>query len=158
MLPWCMNGLPAKMGEVALKICMVDDDRIYQFAARKAMEALNCADHLSSFGNGQEALTHLKRLALQEPAALPDLIFVDLNMPVMDGWAFLEALSHLLHEWKRKPTVYVVSSSIDDKDIVRSRSYHHVADYLVKPVHKERFRQVIAQHSRPPMRVLQGGL
>ncbi len=127
-----------------LKILLVDDDRIYQFAARKTIEATGFAEKIHIASNGEEALTYLKNISDEDPALLPDVIFLDVNMPVMNGWEFLDTYPVFSKVLPKKVLIYVVSSSIDAVDIDKSRQYKSVSGYLIKPVLKDKFSQVLA--------------
>lgn len=125
-----------------LTICVVDDDKVYQFAVRKTIEATGMADNVITFSNGAEAINFLETHKCS--AELPDIIFLDINMPVMNGWQFLENYARLSFSLGKNIPVYMVSSSIDEHDINKSREYQSVADYILKPVHKEKFSQLLA--------------
>jgi CheY-like chemotaxis protein len=127
-----------------LKILLVDDDRIYQFAARKTIEATGFVDNITIASNGEEALSYLKSISDKDPALLPDVIFLDVNMPVMNGWEFLDTYPAFSKALAREVLIYVVSSSIDDIDIEKSRQYKSVSGYLVKPVLKDKFTQLLS--------------
>ncbi|MEX6689136.1 response regulator [Danxiaibacter flavus] len=123
-----------------LTICVVDDDKVYQFAVRKTIEATGMADSVLTFSNGAEAISYLE--THKSSSDLPDIIFLDINMPVMNGWQFLENYARI--SLGKNIPVYMVSSSIDEHDINKSRQYQSVADYILKPVHKEKFSQLLA--------------
>jgi CheY-like chemotaxis protein len=131
------------MDTTGLKICLVDDDRIYQFAARKIIEATGLAKKVMVFSNGREALAHFQNQPGEE-IELPDVIFLDINMPVMNGWQFLDAFKAISPKLAKPITIYMVSSSVDEYDLNRSRNYEEVADYIIKPVHREKFKEVLA--------------
>ena len=81
--------------------------------------------------------------AILSSGIFPDIIFLDINMPVMDGWEFLEAYRAIEEKLPDTISIYLVSSSVDKNDIMRSRQFKYVTDYLVKPVYKEKFSQVL---------------
>jgi CheY-like chemotaxis protein len=131
------------MSNSNLSICLVDDDKIYQFAARKTIEATGMVQSIKSFVNGEEAIHFLEKCIEFDPAGIPDIIFLDINMPIMNGWEFLEAYNNLVQRLPKKVTIYMVSSSVDEYDINKSRQFEEVTDYIIKPVHKERFKQLL---------------
>ena len=125
-------------------VCLIDDDNIYQFTARAILESTGLAKQIRSFYNGSEAITYFQNPQNIDPETLPDLIFLDINMPVMNGWEFLDEY-HKFYAMLPKPiALYVVSSSVDRDDMQKSRSYEGVRDYLVKPVHRNTYQEVIA--------------
>jgi len=77
------------MQQSKLRILLIDDDRIYQFAARKTIEATGFAESIVVYSNGEDAINFLKSNSANE-TSLPDVIFLDVNMPVMNGWEFLD--------------------------------------------------------------------
>ena len=124
-------------------VCLIDDDDMYQFTAKLMLESTGMIKQIQSFYNGREALAYFNNGKNIDPSMLPDVIFLDINMPVMNGWEFLDEY-HKLHATMPKPiVVYVVSSSVDRDDMVRSRSYEVVSDYLIKPVTRVRYQELM---------------
>lgn len=131
------------MQQAKLRILLIDDDRIYQFAARKTIEATGFADNILIYSNGEDAINYLKS-NIKDETSLPDVIFLDVNMPIMNGWEFLEEYSHIKQGLIKPVIIYVVSSSVDEFDVSKSRQYDTVKGYIVKPVLREKFRQILA--------------
>ncbi|MEP7317341.1 MAG: response regulator [Panacibacter sp.] len=123
-------------------VLLVDDDFVYQFAATKTIEATGLAGHVQVCNDGQDAINYLNN-AISTSGIFPDIIFLDINMPVMDGWEFLEAYRAMEEKLPDSISIYLVSSSVDKNDIMRSQQFKYVTDYLVKPVYKEKFSQVL---------------
>lgn len=123
-------------------VLIVDDDQVYRFAASKTIEATGFAQSVEECNNGLDALNFITH-AIYSYSKLPDIIFLDINMPVMDGWEFLEAYNSIEPRLSRPIKIYIVSSSVDNNDIVRSKKFNHVAGYVVKPVYKEKFSEIL---------------
>ena len=111
-------------------ICIIDDDPIFRFGTRKLMEKVQASLNFLVFKNGKEAFDYLV-LKTQTSANIPDVILLDLNMPIMDGWQFLD--EYLKIENLERIPIYIVSSSVDRRDIDKAKSYNIVDDYLIKP-------------------------
>ena len=107
------------------------------------MELADFCNGFMVFHNGKEALNHLNAIISNE-AELPDVILLDLNMPVMDGWEFLEEFIKI--ESDKPITIYIVSSSIDPGDINKAKSYDNVSNYIVKPITIEALKTVLQNH------------
>ncbi|MEQ8534886.1 MAG: response regulator, partial [Imperialibacter sp.] len=75
---------------------------------------------------------------------LPDVILLDINMPVMDGWQFLDEFVKIKPLIKKKITIYMVSSSIDEADLERAKTYEEVSDFIVKPVKAEDLEKMLS--------------
>lgn len=112
-------------------VWIVDDDTVYVFATRRLMEMSGFAHKVCVFKNGKDAIDEYERL-LQGGEALPDVIFLDINMPILDGWQFLDRMTAASSE--QTPIVHLVSSSLDPSDINRSKSYRSIKNYIPKPV------------------------
>ena len=123
------------------KLIMVDDDEIFIYLTKKAIDSVNIVDLIKVFGNGLDAIDFLKAHA-QKPEELPEIIFLDLSMPIMDGWQFLEEYILLQPTLGRKIIIYIVSSSISPEDIIRARKITAVTDYIIKPITKEKLIEV----------------
>ena len=120
---------------------LVDDDDIYVFLTRKMIAETHMANHIEVFNNGQDALDFLS--GTKDQTLLPEIIFLDLFMPVMDGWEFLEEFALLKPKLNKKITIYVTSSSISPHDMLRAKSISDVTDYVIKPITKEMFLELL---------------
>lgn len=113
--------------------CIVDDDDIYTFSAKKIIARADIAENTIFFHNGRAALDYLSK-NLEQYNQLPDLILLDLNMPVLDGWQFMDEFAKLVPYINKKITVYIVSSSIDEEDYQRAKAIELISDFAVKPL------------------------
>ncbi|AUC75587.1 response regulator [Olleya sp. Bg11-27] len=112
-------------------ICIIDDDPIYAFAVQKLFKMNNFSNKCVVFKNGQEALEGLNNIHNRH-GALPDLILLDINMPIMDGWQFLEVYkSTSLH---KKTPIFITSSSVDNLDVSKAKTNDLVRGYVNKPL------------------------
>jgi CheY-like chemotaxis protein len=119
-----------------LLLC-IDDDPITIMLSKMVMTRAAYANEIVTAQNGEEALVYLDRL-MNENSPIPDLIFLDLNMPIMGGWEFLDAFSEEKYRsYFAKSKVVVLSSTIDPRDIEKSKSYEMVLDFMSKPISKE---------------------
>jgi CheY-like chemotaxis protein len=96
---------------------------------------------ISECGDGQQGIEFISS-GLGDIAALPDVIFLDLNMPISDGWEFLEEYAKIESRVPKKIDVYVVSSSISPHDFERSKAYNVVKDFMIKPLDKGKLAEI----------------
>lgn len=123
------------------KVICVDDDPIALLLSKLVISKANFASQIITCVNGEEAIKYLEKPETIEEnsnSEQPLLILLDLNMPVMDGWEFLEQFSTKLHQ-QVYPTAKIIllSSSIDPNDIKKSKDFAMVVDFLPKPLTKE---------------------
>ncbi|MGN7515923.1 MAG: response regulator [Allomuricauda sp.] len=116
---------------------LIDDDDTYQFIVKKTISSTRLVKSIKIFSNGKLAIDFLESV-LGNVNEIPDVILLDLSMPVMDGWQFLERYFLLKPRIGKKVVIYVVSSSIDPSDVERAKSISEVTDYFVKPLTKEK--------------------
>jgi CheY-like chemotaxis protein len=114
-------------------IWIIDDDPIYQILINKIIKKSEVFSAFSSFKNGKDAIDTLNDL-LNSGGKFPDFILLDINMPVMTGWEFMEAYGLMKSEIGKQITVYIVSSSIAVEDKNKSKTYPDILGYLSKPV------------------------
>ncbi len=124
------------------KILCVDDDPITLMLCKKVIEKAEFSKKIDTANNGEDALTYFDKLKIElenNPSIiLPELVFLDLNMPVMGGWEFLDLfLKEEYYFFFPNLKVIVLSSTIDPKDIEKSKLYPMVIDFLSKPITKE---------------------
>ncbi|MBC3847289.1 response regulator [Winogradskyella echinorum] len=120
--------------------CIIDDDPIFVFTTKKLFDFNNYCESILIYHNGKEALEGLKPI-IESNENVPELILLDLNMPIMDGWQFLDEFSKL--KCNKKIVLYIVSSSIDPVDIERAKTYREVSNYIIKPITRESLAQII---------------
>lgn len=109
-------------------ICIIDDDPIYQFLINKIIGNSNAGHDLMFFKNGKEAIDYFK---LDLDNNLPEIILLDLEMPVMDGWDFLKEIGKLPTE---NTDIYIVSSSISDEDKDKAKGFPKIKGHFSKPI------------------------
>lgn len=124
-------------------IALIDDDPAFVFITEKIIEKTNHFKEVKVFDNGLNALNYLKE-NLNNDTHLPNIIFLDLSMPVMDGWQFLDEYALLEIKNKSKITVYICSSSISPYDITRAKSISEVTDFIIKPITKEKLTEIVS--------------
>jgi CheY-like chemotaxis protein len=114
-------------------IWVVDDDVIYQKIIQKLITKAGVFSAHSSFMNGKEAINTLTN-TIEESEYLPDIILLDINMPVMDGWEFMEEIKMIKSKISKKIIIYIVSSSIAVEDKNKSKTFIDIIGYIPKPI------------------------
>ncbi|QLG45570.1 response regulator [Costertonia aggregata] len=117
-------------------VCIIDDDEISVFGLKRYMSQVDFCENLLVFKDGEEALQELKKHILDN-RALPDAIFVDLHMPMLDGWEFIEEFSRLQQNTILLKNIYILSSSVDKKNIEKAKKFGLEGNYLIKPITPE---------------------
>jgi CheY-like chemotaxis protein len=125
-------------------ISIVDDDDVYRFTMRKTIEIYKLARKVLFFSDGEEALDFMND-NLGNKHNLPDVIFLDINMPVMDGFQFMEEYIQIKRKVGKQITIYMVSSSIDDADMEKAKAISEISDYIIKPIKAEGLNQIISE-------------
>ena len=123
-------------------IFIVDDDSIYQFTMKLTLRALDNIGEVNFFNDGLEAIDYIKANS-NNPEKLPDIIFLDINMPVMDGYQFIEEYQELKTTLDKKIAIYMLSSSIDPIDTKKVEQISDVSDYLIKPLMEDILNSII---------------
>ncbi len=124
-----MNG-EAKNEKVVL---FVDDDEISNFVSVKTLEDARIADRILSVTGAREALDLIKE-GINGNGPIPDLIFLDINMPIMSGWDFLEEYKEIKDQVGKKIYIIILTSSVYKHDKAKAATYEDVDDYTLKPL------------------------
>lgn len=120
--------------------CVVDDDPLYNFGIKKLFEYSSFSEDNLFYKNGQEAIEGLSEM-VEKGLTLPNVILLDINMPIMNGWQFLE-------EFKNREMdiygirIFVVSSSINQDEIDRANAYKYVNGYIFKPLTMDKIKEL----------------
>lgn len=124
-------------------IYIIDDDPITVFGIRKLLSSIEVCNTVNTFGNGKLAIDDIKRI-IEENQSLPEVIFLDINMPIMDGWQFLQEFITLPLE--NKIRVNIITSSIDSADKENWELYNsktgHTITYNNKPISRKDIAEI----------------
>ncbi len=122
-----------------IKLLVIDDDDINIFIIKKIVEKTGFNVEMVAKTNGQMAIDYITMtLSLQEP--LPHLVLIDINMPVLNGWEFLDAYGQL--NLDQKIDMYMLSSSVYENDIEKAKTYQSVKGFISKPLSIERLTEL----------------
>ncbi len=115
-----------------MHILLVDDDPIGMFLTKKILKREGFSDTVTSFQSSVEGLSFLRgQISAGKP---PQVILLDLNMPLMDGWAFLEALSPYEAQLHSQCLIYLLTSSLAPYDLARAKEHPLVVELIQKPL------------------------
>jgi len=123
------------------KLIIIDDDPIHHKIVQYMLTKNELSKETTYTFDGKLVLDYLEENRTKI-TALPDYIFLDLYMPENSGWDFLNRFQEIYKTLKKEIKVYVVSSSIFQKDINRSKSYPFVTSYITKPLIKSVFENI----------------
>jgi len=114
-------------------VAIIDDDRVFQKITWMKITRKHYARKVLMFSDGEQAMRFISDNA-NKPEELPDVILLDLNMPVMDGWDFMDAFVKLRPNIGKKITIFVATSSVNPEDQRRAIEVSAVSDYVIKPI------------------------
>jgi CheY-like chemotaxis protein len=126
-------------------ILLVDDDTTTNYLNQLLLRRLDVADHLLVAQNGQEALAVLQARTPPTAAAEPTLVLLDVKMPVMDGFEFVQAYSQLPAADRQGVVIVMLTTSLHPQDVERMQRLD-IAGFLNKPLTQEKVDGILQQH------------
>jgi len=123
-------------------IYLIDDEPLDNMIFKMMIKRVNKSLNVDTIANGKNAIKKLHVLSETNPALLPDFIFLDINMPFMNGWEFLKEYGRLKIDQIKKTHIFIVSSSIDQEDFSRSYANPLIENFLTKPLTLEKLKKI----------------
>jgi CheY-like chemotaxis protein len=140
------------MGYKLSCILLVDDDAPTNFLNEEIIREVECVDHVQIAETGQEALDYLANrgqyIVNGDSYPQPDLIFLDINMPGMDGWEFLQEYGKLSPGQRGKMIVVMLTTSLNPDDEVKAKTTNGISGFITKPLTKEMVQDILERHFR----------
>lgn len=131
------------------KILLIDDDTISSWLSQAMLERSGLVADIECLHDGQSAIDYLLKCCAghtPETAACPDLIFLDLDMPRINGFDVLDALQHAKNTaWLIANRIIVLTTSIQHKDMERAKAYH-IYDFMIKPLTDTKIQAVLERY------------
>lgn len=129
-------------------VLSIDDDQSSQILMRAYLKDEEFCDAFVAKANGQEALDYLLHLSTAASAhAWPEVIFLDINMPVLDGWEFLEQFEALCQQYDQYPIIVMVSATNTAEDLAKANANPLVLSLALKPINPHTIEQIRQQAS-----------
>jgi CheY-like chemotaxis protein len=126
-------------------LCIIEDDLTHLFITKKMIEMSGMVENIMVYKNGKEAYDKLKAIFLSSEM-LPEIILLDLNMPIWDGWQFLDEFTKI--PIKTKIVIYILTSSNSEEDRKNAEKYNLGGNYLIKPIGLSELKTVLAEIER----------
>lgn len=126
-------------------VMLIDDNEIDNLINQKMIEASNIAEHILMHTGAKAALEFLRnveKMATIKASMLPEIIFLDVDMPLMDGFQFLDEFEKLSEDTKNHCSIVMLTSSINPQDLNKAKKSQYVKKYLNKPLSQDMIEKI----------------
>ena len=123
-------------------LCIIDNDEVYQYTVTRSIKSHQLVKKVLIFSDGEQAMQFLIN-NIADNENIPDIIFLDISMPIMDGWQFLEEYVKLKPRISKPIIIYVITSSLDPVDYEQAKKISEISDYIVKPIKPDMLKDII---------------
>ncbi|MBC7913025.1 MAG: response regulator [Pyrinomonadaceae bacterium] len=127
-----------------INLAVIDDDEMYVYAVKKLVEKVELADRTVYFENGKVALNYIDE-CIHHTYLLPEVILLDLHMPITNGWQFIKEFKKLKIRIDKRITIYIISSTVNEEEIYRAKHIAEITDFVCKPVTIDTFSVILAE-------------
>ncbi|MDH5397323.1 MAG: response regulator [Cyclobacteriaceae bacterium] len=127
------------------KILIIDDNEIDQYITKSVIELAGIGDVTDVESNVSEALYYLQQ-CIDQGNPLPDLLLIDIHMPILNGWDFLTEYRKFTFDSGKEPVLIMFSSSINKNDRKHVVEFTEIAEFIEKPITVEKFQMIVEKH------------
>lgn len=124
-------------------VLLIDDNEINNVMHERLIEIAGFGQNIAVMPSGVDALEYLKTDVANDITKVPDIIFLDIRMPIIDGFGFMEEYVKLPSEINTKPKVIMLSSTLDEQDYGRAKEFPQIINFLVKPLSIDKLNSVV---------------
>jgi CheY-like chemotaxis protein len=125
-----------------MKTFLIDDDQLSNYLTQNLLRVEGFTSSIYTFASAEEALDTLLQYP---PAEMPELVFLDLNMPLMNGWQFLDALKPYENQLRGRCHIFVLTSSLALADMEKAKTYDLVSGLIHKPIDSKEIQSIRSQ-------------
>lgn len=125
------------MTQITRRFLIVDDDTLNNYITKILLKKSFEGVHVNDFTNPENGLDFMKSEPSHHPPEAKTILLLDINMPVLSGWEYLDAFELLDGSIKDQYEIYILSSSVDPGDVQRAKNHPLVKDFMEKPLNKE---------------------
>lgn len=122
-------------------ICIINDDDIFTFILKKSITKLNICDEVISFINGDEAIKEFEK----PNSSIPNIILLDINMPVLNGWDFLTEFVKI--NIPIKVDIYLISAHISNEDLIKAKNQKEITGILTDPTDNKILIEIVETYT-----------
>ncbi len=133
-----------EMTKITKRFLLIDDDPLNNFVTKMILKKSFEKVHVNDFAIPEDGLKFIKSEPCHNPPDGKTTLFLDINMPTISGWEFLEAFELFDSLIKEQYNIYILSSSVDPKDINRAKANPLVIDFIEKPLNKAMLIKMLA--------------
>ncbi|MBX2842135.1 MAG: response regulator [Flammeovirgaceae bacterium] len=129
----------------SMRFLAIDDDDINNFICEQLINHNKKAKSFTSCNSGVHALDYLESCNSTNPEELPDIIFLDINLPLMNGWQFLDAYQEELRNLKKDIKIYMLTSAVYGENFEKAQKHPSVSGFIMKPLSCEKLKELTKQ-------------
>jgi CheY-like chemotaxis protein len=127
-----------------VNLAVIDDDEMYVRSVKKLLERVKFTDRTVYFENGDVALNYFDQW-INQSNLLPDLILLDLNMPITNGWQFIREFKKLKLRINKPITIYIISGTESEDEINKVKAIEEITDFVCKPVTVNTLTEILSR-------------
>ncbi len=125
------------------RVLLVDDDPMTNLINEKIIHFTKGSSKVGSYLNQGKALDYLKKLVKNDSSQFPNVLFLDINMPEKNAWQFFDELKKFPKALLKKCKIFILTSSIDQEDIDKSKTYEMVNEFISKPLTVGKLKSIL---------------